>query len=261
MSPRRPAARPGNRAGQRPNPARSRARDPRGAGSTRPTGQGEGGSRSGRARTVRSADPAAGATGADAGRSFRGRGRGGSAGRGGAPQHTVLRLGGSDGVAVPARLLVLVLVLLGAFIVTFPSLRGYLHQQTQYDAVVDEIASAKATSTALENQLADWNDDDYVKAQARERLSYVMPGETTYVVVGAQAYEDGSSSSSGDSASGTATGPWYDTLRESARVAGEDGERTQDPAQQGWSTAVPTVPTPTSAPTDLNAYSRTLGEP
>ncbi|WP_315503656.1 septum formation initiator family protein [Actinomyces radicidentis] len=260
MSPRRPAARPGNRAGEHPNPSRSRACDARGAASTRPAGQAEGGSRSSRARTVRSADPAAGTSGSKGGRSSRGR-RTGAAGEAGAPQHTVLRLGGPDGVAVPARLLVLVLVLLGAFIVTFPSLRGYLHQQAQYDAVVDEIASAKATSTALEDQLADWNDDDYVKAQARERLSYVMPGETTYVVVGAQAYEDGSSSSSGDAASNTATGPWYDTLRESARVAGEDGEENQDPAQQGWSTAVPTVPTPTSAPTDLNAYSRTLGEP
>lgn len=259
MSPRRPAARPGNRAGERPSPSRTRARDPRGTGSTRPAGQGEGGSRSSRARTVRSADPAAGAAATGAGGSARERRRGATGGPG-ASQHTVLRLGGPDGVAVPARVLVLVLVLLGAFIVTFPSLRGYLHQQAQYDAVVDEIASAKATSTALENELADWDDDDYVKAQARERLSYVMPGETTYVVVGAQAYEDGSASG-GDAASDTATGPWYDTLRESARVAGEDGEQTTDPAQRGWSTAVPTVPTPTSAPTDLNAYSRTLGEP
>ena len=257
MSPRRPAARPGNRVGERPSPSRSRARDTRGAGSTRPAGQGGSSTRSGRARTVRSADAATG-SGAGSRKGSREGSRGARDAR--TPQHTVLRLGGPDGVAVPARVLVLVLVLLGAFVVTFPSLRGYLHQQAQYDAVVDEIASAKATSTALEQDLADWNDDDYVKAQARERLSYVMPGDTTYVVVGAQAYEDGSASDGG-SASDTATGPWYDTLRESARVAGEDGEQTTDPAQRGWSTAVPTVPTPTSAPTDLNAYSRTLGEP
>ena len=81
-------------------------------------------------------------------------------------------------------------VLLGAFVVTFPSLRGYLSQQAQYDAIVKELDRARATSATLEAELAQWQDDDYVRSQARERLSYVMPGETTYVVVGAEQFED-----------------------------------------------------------------------
>ena len=167
-----------------------------------------------------------------------------------APEHTVLRLGGSDGVTVPARVLIIALVLLGAFIITFPSLRGYLSQRAQYDAILRDIAEAEATSTALESELAQWQDDDYVRSQARERLSYVMPGETTYVVVGAEAFEEQQAGSAAATAADNVR-PWYETVRESARVAGQTGEQepAADPAQQGWSTSVPTVPTPSAGPT------------
>ncbi|MGK2349143.1 septum formation initiator family protein [Actinomyces sp. W5033] len=238
MSPRRPVpARPGSRPGARPSgrpasraasPAPGRAADP-------PTAP-----RTGSRSTPRAARPEA-ATAPT-------------------PAHTVLHLGGADGVSVPARVLVVALALLVSFIMTFPYLRGYLTQRAQYDAVRQEIAQAQAVSTALEAELAKWQDDDYVRSQARERLSYVMPGETTYVVVGADAFEQ-EQSSTATTASGATARPWYEIVRESARLAGQTGEAARtEPAQQGWSTAVPTVPTPSAAPTDTSAYSRTTGE-
>ncbi|WP_167202812.1 FtsB family cell division protein [Actinomyces respiraculi] len=167
-------------------------------------------------------------------------------------EHVVLRVGGADGVAVPARVLIIALVLLGAFIVTFPSLRGYLSQRAQYDAVLHQIDEAEAVSTALEAELTKWQDDDYVRSQARERLSYVMPGETTYIVVGADDVEqEQTASASTSTASADTTPPWYEIVRESARVAGQTGQAAPtEPAQQGWSTAVPTVPTPSAPPAD-----------
>ena len=134
-------------------------------------------------------------------------------------QQTVLRVGGPEGVAVPARVLILAVVLLGAFVVTFPSLRGYLSQQAQYDAIVKELDQARATSTALESELAQWQDDDYVRSQARERLSYVMPGETTYVVIGAEQFEEEAEHSRAK-ADGARTRPWYESLQESVQEAG-----------------------------------------
>lgn len=134
-------------------------------------------------------------------------------------QQTVLRVGGPEGVAVPARVLILAVVLLGAFVVTFPSLRGYLSQQAQYDAIVKELDQARATSTALEAELAQWQDDDYVRSQARERLSYVMPGETTYVVIGAEQFEE-EAEHSRTKADGARTRPWYETLQKSVQEAG-----------------------------------------
>ncbi|VEG29690.1 FtsB family cell division protein [Actinomyces howellii] len=150
-------------------------------------------------------------------------------------------------MAVPGRALVLALVLLLAFVVVFPSLRGYLSQRAQYDAVLDEIAQAQATSTALEAELARWQDDDYVRTQARERLSYVMPGETTYVVVGADEVERAAQAE--QEAASVEERPWYELLRESTRAAGgeEPEQAAVDPAQQGWTPQTPT-PAPTTTP-------------
>ncbi|WP_235954094.1 FtsB family cell division protein [Actinomyces faecalis] len=166
----------------------------------------------------------------------------------------MLRLGGPDGIAVPARVLILALVLLFAFVITFPALRGYLSQQAQYDAVIKQLTQARATSTALESELAQWDDEAYVRAQARERLSYVMPGETTYVVVGADRLEDRSEQEARAAAEAEAGGPWYTVLRESAEVAGATGEKAPpEESQRGWSTSVPTIPTPTSESADQPA--------
>lgn len=158
-------------------------------------------------------------------------------------QYTVVRLGAPDGhtMTVPARAIVLALVLLGAFVVVFPALRGFLAQQAQYDALTHQLAEARATSTALEQELAKWDDDDYVRSQARERLYYVMPGETTYVVVGADKLEERTSQQ--EAAAQAQSRPWYERLAESAEVAGASGQREPEANQQGWSTAIPTVPT------------------
>lgn len=170
----------------------------------------------------------------------------------------VPRLGGAEGLSLPMRLLILAGVLALAFVVVFPSLRGYLTQRAQYDAVLNQIDEARATSTALEEELARWDDDDYVKAQARERLSYVMPGETTYVVVGADDFEDADAA---DSAQADAEErlPWYEELRESARVAGQvEREQADDPARRGWSTPAPqstTTPQPATPSTGADTES------
>ena len=81
---------------------------------------------------------------------------------------------------LPPRVVILAVVCLLAFVVIFTSLRAYLSQQAQYDAVVDRIKEASDTSTTLENELAQWKDDTYVRSQVRERLGYVMPGDTSY---------------------------------------------------------------------------------
>ena len=172
------------------------------------------------------------------------------AGREEIPESAVVRLAGTDGLAVPTRAIILVLVLLLAFVVTFPSLRGYLSQRARYDAVVDEIARARETSSSLEEEeLALWQDDDYVKSQARERLAYVMPGETTYVVVGADRFRNDAASSA-TSADASEHRPWYEVVRESARVAGgaeQSSEPAADPAQRSRATTTPSASAPSGA--------------
>ena len=132
---------------------------------------------------------------------------------------------------LPPRVVTLAVVCLLAFVVVFPSLRAYLSQQAQYDAVVAKIKEASDTSTSLENELAQWKDDTYVRAQVRERLGYVMPGDTSYVVVGADSVKQ--PGASGGATQGSQDVPWYQTLKESAQAAGQTEDKADGAAQDG----------------------------
>ena len=132
---------------------------------------------------------------------------------------------------LPPRVVILAVVCLLAFVVIFTSLRAYLSQQAQYDAVVAKIKEASDTSTSLENELAQWKDDTYVRAQVRERLGYVMPGDTSYVVVGADSMKE---TEAGDGATpGSQDGPWYQKLRDSSRAAGQSGSTAPAGSKDG----------------------------
>ena len=141
---------------------------------------------------------------------------------------------------LPPRIVTLAVVGLLAFVVVFTSLRAYLSQQAQYDAVVAKIKEASDTSTALEDELAQWKDDTYVRAQVRERLGYVMPGDTSYVVVGADTVKQ-------PSAGGEAT---QDSQAAGQSRSGTDGASTDgsktdpggkalNPTQKGLPTGAP----------------------
>ena len=135
---------------------------------------------------------------------------------------------------LPPRIVTLAVVGLLAFVVVFTSLRAYLSQQAQYDAVVAKIKEASDTSTALENELAQWKDDTYVRAQVRERLGYVMPGDTSYVVVGADTVKQ--PSAGGEATQDSQDVPWYQALRESSQAAGQSGSGTDGASTDGSKT-------------------------
>ena len=121
--------------------------------------------------------------------------------------------------------------------------------RTRSGAVVDRIKEASDTSTTLENELAQWKDDTYVRSQVRERLGYVMPGDTSYVVVGADSMKE--TEAGGGATPGSQDAPWYQELRDSSRAAGQtngtapagtkggtDG-KTLNPAQKELPTGEP----------------------
>lgn len=132
---------------------------------------------------------------------------------------------------LPPRVVTLAVVCLLAFVVIFTSLRAYLSQQAQYDAVVARIKEASDTSTSLENELAQWKDDTYVRSQVRERLGYVMPGDTSYVVVGADSVKQ--PGASGGATQGSQSAPWYQTLKESSQAAGQPESKNNGASQGG----------------------------
>ncbi len=63
------------------------------------------------------------------------------------------------------------------------SLKAYLQQRAHIADLKQQIARTSAEIDDLEREKRRWNDDAFVRAQARERFGYVMPGETAYVVL------------------------------------------------------------------------------
>ncbi|GAB2673389.1 FtsB family cell division protein [Kribbella swartbergensis] len=79
-----------------------------------------------------------------------------------------------------------VLLVLGALIVSYAqSLRVWFDQHQQITALQQEIRDREKRVAELNDEIARWDDDAYVKAQARQRLGWVMPGEVGYRVIGA----------------------------------------------------------------------------
>lgn len=124
--------------------------------------------------------------------------------------------------------MVLGVVGLVAFTLLFPSLRAYLGQRAELAALEQELVAAQERQADLRAELERWEDPAYVEAQARSRLSYVMPGETAYrvidpeVVVEPPAVEGTTSPETGPAlpVGGSGT-PWYTTIWDSVEVAGE----------------------------------------
>ena len=65
------------------------------------------------------------------------------------------------------------------------SLRIYFAQAHEIAATKAEIANRQQRISDLESEVARWDRPDYVRTQARERLGWVVPGETGYKVVDA----------------------------------------------------------------------------
>ncbi|GAB2816160.1 hypothetical protein GCM10027022_02750 [Alpinimonas psychrophila] len=79
-------------------------------------------------------------------------------------------------------MLIMGLTLLGVLILA-PQLRILIEQRQQ---IADLTAISTSTQTELDDltkQRARWDDPAYVRAQARDRLYYVMPGEISYLVI------------------------------------------------------------------------------
>ncbi|MEI7549363.1 MAG: septum formation initiator family protein [Actinomycetes bacterium] len=59
----------------------------------------------------------------------------------------------------------------------------YFAQRAQINALRQQVSASEERVTKAKAELERWNDAAYVKAQARARLHFVMPGETQYIVI------------------------------------------------------------------------------
>ena len=78
--------------------------------------------------------------------------------------------------------LAVVAMLVAAVMILAPNLQEYIVQREQIARLQQQSETTRQTIAGLETERERWNDPAYVQAQARERLLFVMPGETSYLV-------------------------------------------------------------------------------
>jgi cell division protein FtsB len=115
----------------------------------------------------------------------------------------------------------------------FP-LRAWLDQRATLAAAEAERDSLAAEVSALTQARDLWEDPAYVRAQARERLNFVLPGEVGLVVLGTQSTSTEPDVPAGPVVPAVEEGqPWWSTLvaafDEAGAVAPDSGGTSPAP--------------------------------
>ncbi|CAH0167898.1 MULTISPECIES: FtsB family cell division protein [unclassified Arthrobacter] len=125
--------------------------------------------------------------------------------------------------AFSGRLLALGVVMIAITILLAPTVKIFLDKRAEIAALQADIAAKQTKQEDLKRQVSRWQDPNYVKQQARDRINMVMPGETGYWVFGSDLPAAQSSGTAGAaSAQDPANLPWVDSLWESIRRSATD---------------------------------------
>lgn len=81
-------------------------------------------------------------------------------------------------------LTVCAMIALGALVLAQP-VSIWVSQRQQIADLQAQVEQAKQSLTDMKNERSRWEDPAYIRAQARDRLYYVMPGEVSYLVMDA----------------------------------------------------------------------------
>ena len=119
------------------------------------------------------------------------------------------------------------LVLLLALTLAGP-LRQYLAGQQELAELTAEGQALDREATELQAELERQGDPEWTQRQARERLTYVMPGDRLLVVVDGEAVE-GDAGTLDEAAAPAEPQPWFQGLMES--VARADGDVPEEPGE------------------------------
>src|SRR6478672_3023281 len=127
------------------------------------------------------------------------------------------------------RAMVLLLVLSVLTISYASSLKAYFQQHSQIQELKAQIASSESSITALQSEKSRWQDPAYLREQARARFGYLMPGQTSYVVIGADGKPLAAQATLSDPRTTTTTTPtaWWTAEWRSVELAGNPPSATK----------------------------------
>lgn len=124
--------------------------------------------------------------------------------------------------------MVLASVLVLLTVTLIPTLRSYLGQRSDIAAMQAQVQAQRGTVAALQKERARWDDPAYVEQQARERLTFVRPGEKSYTVIDGDTAQQpvGEPAVASGQAPTSEREPWYGHLWSSMVMADEPGRAT-----------------------------------
>jgi cell division protein FtsB len=109
------------------------------------------------------------------------------------------------------RVLALSAILFFLALTIAPPVKHYFTQRAQISALKSQLSADQTALQKAQKELLLWQDPEYIKSQARERLHFVMPGERQYIVT--EGETDAAQSGTTKIASSLADGqPWYSRL-------------------------------------------------
>jgi cell division protein FtsB len=125
--------------------------------------------------------------------------------------------------AFSGRMLALLVVMIAITIMLAPTVKIFFEKRAEIAALQADIAAKQSQQEDLRRQVSRWQDPNFVKQQARDRINMVMPGETGYWVFGSDLPAGSSGGAAGaGSAQDPAELPWVDSLWDSIRRSATD---------------------------------------
>jgi cell division protein FtsB len=136
------------------------------------------------------------------------------------------------GNGITTRAAVLALVFCAVVVALAYPVREYVAQRAEIASLRAQERAQQAAVAELRRQAERWDDPAYIKAQARERLHFVEPGETAYVVLTpptpkavVRVPQPG-----GQAIITTTGGSWFDRLWTTVEVAGRPAKAVKTAA-------------------------------
>ncbi|WP_308471514.1 septum formation initiator family protein, partial [Rathayibacter sp. AY1D1] len=117
-------------------------------------------------------------------------------------------------------------IMILAVVVLAPSIKNFVEQRAEIAELQRSVDAAKTQAQNLDEQRTRWSDPAFIRAQARERLYFVMPGEVSYLVLDDVTLAQQAQQPASDTVQETPS-DWAGSLLSSIAVSGL-GEPTAD---------------------------------
>jgi len=122
-----------------------------------------------------------------------------------------------------ARAVALAVVIFMLAVLLAPPAQRFFAQRAQISALQHQLSASEDRVKQARAELERWKDPAYIKAQARTRLHFVMPGETQYIVIDPNTSETQHSSSAAIADALPAQAAWYQRLVSSVQIVANIG--------------------------------------